>query len=86
MKEIFKQQAVPSARRGEREINMKEVGIEFCDNKEIFYIWDDGEYYMINGSTGYPKRDWLLSDAVKHYKSDDAKCERFESEWNAWCG
>ncbi len=23
---------------------------------------------MINGSTGYPKRDWLLSDAVKHYK------------------
>ena len=62
---------------------MKEVGIEFCDNKEIFYIWDDGEYYMINGSTGYPKRDWLLSDAVKHYKSDDAKCERFESEWNA---
>lgn len=33
---------------------MKEVGIEFCDNKEIFYIWDDGEYYMINGSTGYP--------------------------------
>lgn len=22
---------------------MKEVGIEFCDNKEIFYIWDDGE-------------------------------------------
>lgn len=41
---------------------------------------------MINGSTGYPKRDWLLSDAVKHYKSDDAKCERFESEWNAWCG
>lgn len=65
---------------------MKEVGIEFCDNKEIFYIWDDGEYYMINGSTGYPKRDWLLSDAVKHYKSDDAKCERFESERNAWCG
>ena len=65
---------------------MKEVGIEFCDNKEIFYIWDDGEYYMINGSTGYPKRDWLLSDAVKHYKTDDAKCERFEREWNAWCG
>ena len=65
---------------------MKEVGIEFCDNKEIFYIWDDGEYYMINGSTGYPKRDWLLSDSVKHYKSDAAKCERFESEWNAWCG
>ena len=65
---------------------MKEVGIEFCDNKEIFYIWDDGEYYMINGSTGYPKRDWHLSDAVKHYKSNDAKCERFESEGNAWCG
>ena len=65
---------------------MKEVGIEFCDNKEIFYIWDDGEYYMINGSTGYPKRDWHLSDAVKHYKSNDAKCERFESGWNAWCG
>ena len=65
---------------------MKEVGIEFCDDKEIFYIWDNGEYYMINGSTGYPKRDWHLSDAVKHYKSNDAKCEGFESEWNAWCG
>lgn len=36
---------------------MKEVGIEFCDNKEIFYIWDDGEYYLINGSEGYPKKN-----------------------------
>lgn len=39
---------------------MKEVGIEFCDNKEIFYILDDGEYYLINGSDGYPKKEWLL--------------------------
>lgn len=36
---------------------MQEVGIEFCDNKEIFYIWDDGEYYLINGSEGYPKKN-----------------------------
>ena len=37
---------------------MKDIGIEFCDNKEIFYIWDDGEYYLINGSDGYLKKDW----------------------------
>jgi len=64
---------------------MQEVGIEFCDNKEIFYIWDDGEYYLINGSEGYPKKERLLSDAVQHYKSTDAKIERFISDWNAWC-
>ena len=64
---------------------MKEVGLEFCDNKEIFYIWDDGEYYLINGSEGYLKKDWLLSDAVAHYKSEDAKVERSISEWNTWC-
>lgn len=64
---------------------MQEVGIEFCDNKEIFYIWDDGEYYLINGSEGYPKKEWLLSDAVQHYKSADAKIERSISDWNAWC-
>ena len=64
---------------------MKEVGLEFCDNKEIFYICDDGEYYLINGSEGYLKKDWLLSDAVAHYKSEDAKVERSISEWNAWC-
>ena len=29
---------------------MKDIGIEFCDNKEIFYSWDDGEYYLINGT------------------------------------
>ena len=65
---------------------MKEVGIEFCDSKEIFYIWDDGEYYLINGSDGYPKKEWLLEDAVKHYKSADAKIERSISDWSAWCG
>ena len=64
---------------------MKEVGIEFCDNKEIFYILDDGEYYLINGSEGYPKKDWLLEYAVKHYKSIDARIERSIGDWNAWC-
>lgn len=28
---------------------MVEVGREFCDNKEIFYVQDDGKYYWING-------------------------------------
>lgn len=65
---------------------MKEVGIEFVDNKEIFYIWDDGEYYLINGTEGYKKNKWLLIDAVKHYKSEDAKIERYISDWNTWCG
>lgn len=64
---------------------MKEVGIEFCDNKEIFYIQDDGDYYRINGSEWYPKREWLLADAVAHYKSEEARIERSISEWNAWC-
>ena len=42
---------------GEKEeSDVKEVGIDFCDNKEIFYIYDDGEYYLINGSEGYPKK------------------------------
>lgn len=64
---------------------MVEVGREFCDNKEIFYIQDDGKYYWINGSEGYLKKDWLLSDAVAHYKSANAKNERFVSDWNVWC-
>ena len=62
------------------------IGNEYCDNKEIFYIEDRGGYYWINGSEGYPKKDWLLSDAVQHYKSEDAKTERFTSDWNTWCG
>lgn len=63
------------------------IGEEYCDRKEIFYIEDRGDgYYWINGSEGYLKKDWLLSDAVQHYKSEDAKTERFISDWNAWCG
>lgn len=65
---------------------VKRVGEELCDNVEIFYILDDGKYYRINGSEYYPKKDWLLQDAVAHYKSEDAKMERFISDWNAWCG
>lgn len=51
----------------------------------ILKIGGDG-YYWINGSEGYPKKDWLLLDAVWHYKSKDTKIERFVSDWNAWCG
>lgn len=69
-----------------REGKKMRIGNEYCDNKEIFYIEDRGGYYWINGSEGYPKKDWLLSDAVQHYKSEDAKTERFISDWNTWCG
>lgn len=69
-----------------REGKKMQIGNEYCDNKEIFYIEDRDGYYWINGSEGYPKKDWLLSDAVQHYKSEDAKAERFISDWNAWCG
>lgn len=62
------------------------IGEEYCENKEIFYIEDRGGYYWINGSEGYPKKEWLLADAVAHYKSEDAEIDRFSSEWNAWCG
>lgn len=64
----------------------KEIGIEFCDNKDIFYILEDEKNYLINGYAGYPKKDWLISDAVKHYKSKEAKISRFLSEWDSWCG
>lgn len=33
-----------------------QIGNEYCDNKEIFYIEDRDGYYWINGSEGYPKR------------------------------
>lgn len=65
---------------------MREVGVQFCDNEDIFYILDDGEYYLINGSDGYHKDDWLLADAVKDYKSAESKMKRFLSEWETWCG
>lgn len=68
---------------------MKYIGEEYrehCDDKEIFCIEDRDGYYWINGSEGYPKKDWLLVDAIAHYKSEDAKIERFISNWNAWCG
>lgn len=69
-----------------REGKKMRIGNEYCDNKEIFYIEDRDGYYWINESEGYPKKDWLLSDAVQHYKSEDAKTERFISDWNTWCG
>ena len=69
-----------------KEPEVKRVGEEFCDNTEIFYILDDGKYYRINGSECYPKNEWLLQDAVTHYKSEAAKMDRFISDWDAWCG
>lgn len=64
---------------------MREVGFQFCDNEDIFYIWDDGEYYWINGSDGYHKDDWLLADAVKDYKSIDSRLKRAFKDWEIWC-
>lgn len=69
-----------------REGKKMQIGNEYCDNKEIFYIEDRDGYYWINGSEGYPKKDWLLPDAVQHYKSEDTRAERFISDWDAWCG
>lgn len=43
------------------------------------------EWIVINGSTSYRKKDWLLDDAIKDFQSPESIFERADFEYRAWC-
>lgn len=43
------------------------------------------EWFVINGSTYYRKKDWLRADAIADFQSEKSIMERANAEYRVWC-